>query len=266
VRAGLPGLGSPAASSQALLHTASREPEPAPAAQEADALSTQPTPVDDDDETSGFEHARFPGGLIDAEPPASAASAALAALHGAQRQAAAPVIAREPAPQFVRLAERAARWRQPRVRAALGLLLVLSVLALLAQIALQFRAPIAAAWPESRALLQPMCEWLDCSIGPPRRLDSLTVDASGLSRTASPGVYRLSVALHNHSHTVVMVPAIELSLTDAHGQLFARRALQPQDLGVTQPAIPAGGDLALQARLSTGAERVVGYTVEIFYP
>jgi predicted Zn finger-like uncharacterized protein len=272
------GAAAPAAavatapSSTALLQTASREVD---AAADTEGLSTQPEhaqPDHDDGESSGFLHARFNLDLVQDRSQAAAAIAAVHAPSGALT---------EPAPLFVRQADRAARWRQPRVRAALGLLLVLLVLTLLGQIALQFRNPIAAAWPDARGLLQSMCEQFDCRIEPPRRLESLTVDASGLTSTPTSGVYRLSVALHNHSHTLVMVPAIDLSLTDAQGRVFARRTLLPQDLNVAQ-ATPASGtaahagqaeasigpgaDLTLQALLSTGADRVVGYTVEIFYP
>jgi hypothetical protein len=245
-----------APSTTALLHTASRDIE---GHADTEGLTTQPEhrqPEHDEAESSGFLHARFNLDLVHDQ---GEAAAAIAAVH-------APAGGYEPAPLFVRQAERAARWRQPRVRAALALLLVLLTASLLGQIALQFRDALAAAWPEARGALQAMCEQLDCRIEPPRRLESLTVDASGLTRTPTAGVYRLSVALHNHSHTIVMVPAVDLSLTDAQGHLFARRALLPKELGATQVSVAPGADLTLQAVLSTGAERVVGYTVEIFYP
>ena len=51
-----------------------------------------------------------------------------------------------------------------------------------------------------------------------------------------------------------------------NGELLARKALGPQDLRARSGEIGAGGEVNLQAALSTGALRVTGYTVEIFYP
>ena len=70
----------------------------------------------------------------------------------------------------------------------------------------------------------------------------------------------------------VALPALDLSLTDARGQLVARRVLQLADLGASAATIPPGRDLALQATLQStavadGSSRVIaGYTVEMFYP
>jgi len=64
----------------------------------------------------------------------------------------------------------------------------------------------------------------------------------------------------------VMMPALDLALTDAEGRLIARRVLRVAELGVPQSTLPAGGTLPLQALLDTGEARVAGYTIEAFYP
>ncbi len=169
-------------------------------------------------------------------------------------------------PSFVREADRAARWQHPAVRVALLLLLLLSGALLAAQVGLRWRAEFAANWPESRFVLEPLCDALGCTIGPPRRLENLAVDASGLTQLDVPGQYRLSVVLRNRGRSLVMLPALELSLTDAQGQTLSRRVLTPAELGIRQDGLAAGAELPLVAAFSVGELRVVGYTVEIFYP
>jgi len=170
------------------------------------------------------------------------------------------------APRFVQEAERAARWQSPPVRAALSLLGLLLGLLLLVQLALHFRSPLAAQWPGTRPVLAQLCEWARCTIEPPRLLDQLAVSSTSLTRGERAGEYRLSVSLHNSAAVPVLLPALELSLTDGQGQLIARKALLPQQLSGAQRSVPAQGEATLHALLVAGGQRVVGYSVEIFYP
>ncbi len=238
-------------STQPLLHTVSRDTEPPPPQPPLQDTESPET------EAPEFADARFNLELIDHETGGTAA-AALAALAEPLPDA---------APEFVRQADRAARWQQPTVRGLMWGLLVAGTVSLGVQAALHFRAPLAAQWPESRALLGPLCAALSCRIEPPRHLDSLAVDSTGLAKLGAPGSYRLSVALHNRSRAAVMLPAVELTLTDAQGGVVARRVLAMADFAVQHNSLAAGADLQLQALLSTAdAQRVVSYTVEIFYP
>jgi predicted Zn finger-like uncharacterized protein len=211
-------------------------------------------------EASGFEDARFHADLL--EPDALTAVDAAAPATPEPEDEPRP----EPAPAFIRQAERAARWRQPGVRAGMAALGLLLLVLLLAQIGLQFRSVLVAQWPITRALIEPLCWPARCSIEPPRRLDSLAVDSSTLVKLNDQGVYRLSVVLRNHGNVPAMLPAIDLMLTDSQGQLLARKALLPRDFGVRRDSLAGSAELNLQAVLATGESRVVGYTVEIFYP
>jgi hypothetical protein len=74
--------------------------------------------------------------------------------------------AADPKPGFVRAAERAARWQQPRMRAVLLLLALVAAALLALQAALAFRDRLAASWPASRALLEPACRIAGCRIEP----------------------------------------------------------------------------------------------------
>ncbi len=172
-----------------------------------------------------------------------------------------------PTPGFMLKAQREARRRKPLPRilmtlAALGLLAVLA-----AQIGYQFRDTIAARWPAARPLLAHGCAWLDCRIDAPRRIDDIAVESSALARNnGAAESFRLSVTLRNRGAWLVALPAIELSLTDAGGELVSRRVLTSADFRSAPSVIQPGAEAALQLMLSTGSERVAGYTVEVFYP
>jgi hypothetical protein len=179
-------------------------------------------------------------------------------------------------PSFVRNAQRAAWWQQPKVMLALaaacgGLLLTLGL-----QAAFEYRESLAARLEVTRPALEAGCRLLGCTVGAPRLLDAegVSVENSGLVRVEKTNTYKLSVALRNRATTAVAVPALELSLTDSQGKLMARRVLRASDFGVTQNTVPAGRELGLQATLLTAfsattnpsQEPVAGYTIELFYP
>jgi len=170
-------------------------------------------------------------------------------------------------PAFLRHAERQARWRRPLARRLLWLTFV-SLSGLLAlQVAHHFRDLLAAQWPGARPPLAAWCELADCRIEAPRRIEDITVESTALAR-AAPGVdsFRLSVTLRNRGTLAVATPAVELSLTDASGQLIARRALAASDFRPAVGVIQSGTETALQVLLSVASPRVTGYTVEVFYP
>jgi hypothetical protein len=126
---------------------------------------------------------------------------------------------------------------------------------------------VAARWPQSLPLLAVLCEATGCRIGAPQRIEQLTVDASGLVRLDGPAnIYRVSLTLRNHDGVGLALPQVELTLTDAQGEVSARRVLRPRELGARQQVIAAGGELALQALLDGGDARWSGYSIEIFYP
>jgi len=169
-------------------------------------------------------------------------------------------------PAFVRQAERAAVWRSRPVRALLVVLLLGGVLGLVAQVLLEYRDLAAARHASLKPLLQTLCGWFDCHVGAARSINDLTVESSGLVRVEKSSVYRLSVALKNRAPIEVALPALELALTDAQGQLVARRVLTAAELGVTQTTLAAGRELMLQGTLQAATAPVAGYTIELFYP
>jgi predicted Zn finger-like uncharacterized protein len=168
-------------------------------------------------------------------------------------------------PDFVRRADRHARWRSTPVRAALGVACVLAALVLAMQAANHHRDILAARWPSLRPLLAAWCRAADCRIEAPRRIDEVLVENTALTRVPAQDAFVLSVTLRSRSELALTLPSIDLSLTDANGRLVARRALAPSDFSAAE-VIAAHAETPLQVTLSTGAAAVVGYTVEIFYP
>lgn len=167
---------------------------------------------------------------------------------------------------FVQQADKAARWQRPWVRAGLGMLALGLVVLLAAQLAVAQRDLIAAQWPESRSGLLALCGPLNCRIEPLRRIDRLSVDSSGLTRIDDGPIYRLAMVLRNRSDTSLLLPFIDLSLTDSAGGLVARRVLSASELGTQRTTIAPGQELPLQALLLSSERPLTGYTIEIFYP
>lgn len=170
------------------------------------------------------------------------------------------------APEFLRRADRAARWNRPGVRVLLSLALLVLLAALTLQTAHHWRHGIAARWPDTLPWFAQWCELASCSIDPPRRIDDIGLESSGFTRIAGVDQFRLSVVLRNRSTTLLAMPWIELTLTDAGGALLVRKALSPQDFRVPKPVLAAEGEANLQLLLAAGTPLVTGYTVEIFYP
>jgi len=168
-------------------------------------------------------------------------------------------------PEFVRRADRRARWKSRKVRAVLAAVAFAAAALLVLQIANHERDAIAARWPSLRGPLLAWCRVADCRIEAPRQLADVVLENSALTRAPAPDTFVLSVTLRSHSAVPVRTPSIDLALTDATGRLVARRVLAPQDLHaaeVLQPNAEAG----LQVLLTAGPVGFVGYTVEAFYP
>jgi predicted Zn finger-like uncharacterized protein len=170
-----------------------------------------------------------------------------------------------PPPEFVRQAEREARWTSPLVRVLLGACVLLLAGGLALQAGNHFRDRWSAQYPTLRAPLAAWCEFSGCKIGPPRHLDDIAVESTALVRASRPDAFKFSVVLHNRATTTTATPWVDLSLTDESGQLAARRALAPKDFQSAPATLAGGSETALQLLLSAG-DRVTGYTVEIFYP
>jgi hypothetical protein len=135
------------------------------------------------------------------------------------------------------------------------------------QIALAWRDALAARVPALHGVLTGLCRPIGCRVDAPRHIAALTVEGSNLRQriSGSPG-YDLMVGLRNRTNLPVMMPAVELTLTDSQGQALIRRVLTQQDWRGATAQLGPGADVSLQTFVQVADPRVAGYTVEIFYP
>ena len=217
--------------------------------------------VDDRDRLE-FSDARFDSDLFAENPSADEDDSTQSPVSGA---ADLPLERAQQQPDFLRRAERKARWRSGPARLVLGVAIGVAAMALVLQVGHHFRDTVAARWPASRPTLTAWCKLADCVLEAPRRIDDVVVDSTALTRAIGLDAFILSVTLKSRSTLPLAMPSVDLSLTDGNGRLVARRALMPRDFGAAS-IIPPGSEAPLQLMLNTGSARVSGYTVEIFYP
>lgn len=180
-----------------------------------------------------------------------------------------PIPLNTQAPSFLRESEQDIRWRKQRpvvrrltIAAAFALPLVLA-----AQVVLHQRDTVAARWPAMAPVLNAVCVPLECTVAPPRALEALSVESSGLSRVDGTALYRLQVAVRNRAAWAVQMPSFDVALTDTRGDVVTRRMLKAADLGGSAPAELAGGaEWSTLATIDVGDRRIAGYTIDLFYP
>ncbi len=105
---------------------------------------------------------------------------------------------------------------------------MLLVLTLSAQVLYFYRVDFAARMPGLKPALLQYCSILQCDLPLPKRIDLISIDASDLE--ASPqqaSIIMLSAQLHNRASYTQAYPNIELSLTDMHDKVIARRDFTP---------------------------------------
>ena len=187
---------------------------------------------------------------------------------------------------FVIQAERKAFWKRPLVRVSM-LLLMLVLSALLAlQWTLLHKDQLAVREPRLVPWLQTLCVQLNCTLAPPRQIESLTIDSSTFTKTGND-TYRLGFTLKNTSNLALQVPSLEVTLTDSQDRPVVRRVLLPTEFGVKLPTLAGRSELAgsVSLKVSSAAAvanspssssspaaqassplRVAGYRILAFYP
>ena len=243
----------------------------APDLADASSLEAAEKPLlhtEDPSPSEGFADARFHSELPPDTEAARADNADAGDPDRIEHEAGVPTRppADEPAPQVMRAGALAERWEHPRRRAGLGIAVIALSLLLATQLGILFRTDLAAQWPATRPLLNALCGLAACKIEAPRRLDQLAVDSSGLVRLDAQGVYRFEVVLRNRAAHDVMLPALDLTLTDAAGSIVTRKVVRPTDLNAPTVSIAAASELPLSALMAAGDARITGYTIDLFYP
>lgn len=181
----------------------------------------------------------------------------------------------EAAPEvsFVRDARRKAFWATPLMRGVLVGLAALLLVVLAVQWLMQQKDNLAALHPRLTPALQAFCGKLGCQVRPLRRIESLVIDSSNLSKTA-PDTYGLSFVLKNTDAVALEIPSLEVTLTNRQDQALVRRVLSPAQFGATQSTLAARSELPAAIVMNVSGEDaqsaaplpVAGYRILAFYP
>ena len=177
-------------------------------------------------------------GSIDADADADAADATIAPdpAIGADERAS-PTAAATAAAPFSVTSHTLARWRWPLV-AMLALLLVVQSL-------LADRVRLAAD-PQWRPLLTAVCTVLRCELPPWREPGALRMLDRKVRAVPEPsGALRVDATFRNDARWAQAWPALQLTLTDAHGRTLGSGVFAPEDyLGVVPDTLLAPGQSA----------------------
>lgn len=153
---------------------------------------------------------------------------------------------------------------------AAGLLAV----ALLLQVSVGLRAPLAGLLPEGGAGYARLVAPLAALYGPPRDLKQVTIESFELTAGQTADSLAMRALLRNQAGYPVQWPAMELTLTDSAGALLVRKVILPADYLAGEPegsrsgAEGIGARAELQVRLALEARELTpaGYSVNLFYP
>lgn len=151
-----------------------------------------------------------------------------------------------------------------------SLIALVLVVTLLAQVAWWERETVMVNWPASQPLFVQACEQIGCVVAPPRDIDGLQIENSGLRQVDGSHKLELKLSLRNRFDVAIEYPALELTLLDDKNNVAIRRVLWPQDYA--RPGTVIGAGLAARStqpvivRLDTGDAVAANYRVQIFYP
>ncbi|GAB3539618.1 hypothetical protein GCM10027343_07360 [Noviherbaspirillum agri] len=173
-------------------------------------------------------------------------------------------------PAFVRQARR----RQSigrALRIIMGTGSVLLFFGLLAQCAYIFRDEIAARFPETRPTLVEACSYLDCQVGLPAQIESVSIESSELQTVSTnANTFSLTVLLRNQGATEQAWPHIELTLNDANEKPIARRVFAPREYLPPPPDLSRGlapdSEQPIKIFFELSQLKASGYRVYLFYP
>ncbi|KQR85347.1 hypothetical protein ASG35_26455 [Burkholderia sp. Leaf177] len=151
-----------------------------------------------------------------------------------------------------------------------SLIALVLLVGLAAQAAWWQRETVMVYWPASQPLIAQACEQVGCAVAPPRDIDGLQIENSGLRQVDGSHKLELKLSLRNRFDLAIAYPALELTLLDDKNNVAIRRVLWPQDYA--RPGTQIGTGLAARStqpvivRLDTGDAVAANYRVQIFYP
>ena len=168
-----------------------------------------------------------------------------------------------------------------------GVFLVLAIyvlsLSLLAQCLWHFKDRLAAEHPSLKLVLQRFCKLANSQVQALRVLDAVVIDSAALEPSRAPEhaatgalmqgqaepqtEFQLQVTLRNTAPTQVATSWLELTLTDAQGQVLARKVFNPAVWGAPRVMVPAQvWEGRFNLKLPPNQVPLAGYRLLAFYP
>ena len=151
-----------------------------------------------------------------------------------------------------------AAWPFALVSALLGLVL-------LGQLLVHFRTEVVQRLPDAARLYQALA--IDVPL--PTNAESVAIESSDLQSDNQRGMFVLQATLRNRAVYAQAWPDLELTLTDTHDAVVARRVLAPGDYlppGAPPEAFPANGEIAVRLWIEAKDIGAAGYRLYVFYP
>jgi predicted Zn finger-like uncharacterized protein len=146
-----------------------------------------------------------------------------------------------------------------------------ALVALVLQAALAFRVELAVLQPESRPVLEFLCEFAACEVGLPAKAALVGIEASDLHPDSEhKGRLVLAATLKNRAPFAQQFPHLELTLTDTADQAIARKVLAPADYLPPKTPVANGmqpnADIMVAIGIDAGEMTASGYRLYLFYP
>ena len=144
------------------------------------------------------------------------------------------------------------------------------LLLLLAQAVYLFRVELAARLPVLKPALVRYCKILKCSVPLPQKASLMSIESSELKDDPTRRNQIILIALlRNRAPFAQALPDLELTLTDSHDNVLARRAFRPEDYspkpGNISAGLPANQELGIKLHLDTADLKPVGYRLVLYY-
>ncbi|NJA89588.1 DUF3426 domain-containing protein [Rhodocyclus tenuis] len=155
-----------------------------------------------------------------------------------------------------------------------GLFVAVAVLlgaVLAGQVVFQFRSELAASQPSLRPALERFADVFNATLPPLRRAEQLSIEGSDLQADpANASRLQLTGTLANRAPYAQALPLLELTLTDIHDQVVARKVFPPE-IYLSDPAsvgsvFAARSEIALRLSLEAKDIGAAGYRLYVFYP
>lgn len=152
-----------------------------------------------------------------------------------------------------------------------GLASLLLALALIGQIAFANRTKLTMIKPGVRPYLERYCAFIGCQVPYPREIRQLGIESSDLQKNPvrQPEVTTMRAVISNHASFPQALPALQLLLQDAQGQVIASRIftaeeyLQEEDK--TRQFIQPQHEIDVRLDFDSTNLGALGYRLQLLY-